>query len=169
MKRILSLVIVLLMALSIAVVAVADDPTEETEEAASPQGNGGPTITKSTSEAPFIVTWYQHRSSLPAEEKEEMEEAYSKVEEALEEEAHGANVRISDVFNVRETHPGRANFPVSLSVRADGLDHFAGLGYYNKGTRKWMQVPATVSANKNRLSLQVEAVGTYAIAEFVQD
>ncbi len=158
MKKILSLMIAFLMVMSLVSVAFADGE-------ASPSNSGGPSVVNKTEEAPFIITWYRNRSRLSKELQAEFEEAYGKVEDALKEVANGANVAISDVFNVRETHPGRATFPANLKVKAEGLDHFAGLGYYDNGA--WKQIPAEV--NGNYLSFSISNVGDYAIAEYVQD
>ncbi len=157
MKKILSLVIAFLMATSLVSVAFADGE-------ASPSNSGGPSVAN-TAESPFIITWYRNRSKLSKELQAEFEEAYGKVEDALKEVANGANVAISDVFNVRETHPGKATFPANLKVKAEGLDHFAGLGYSENGA--WKQIPAEV--NGDYLSFSISNVGEFAIAEYVQD
>lgn len=178
MKKLLTLILVLMMALSMSL-AVCAGPGGFVS---SPSGNGDPEIDEEDPpagcSAKVVVTPYGKRDTLPTDARELIEKAYWDVVDAPDIGELNAELKkiaeqnkittdalaVSDLFDVRfvgcEDH--REHGPIAVKLKAETLKNFVALMYFDG--EAWELIPATIEGdNFDILAFDFQKVGPYAI------
>lgn len=172
MKKILSILLVVMLVLSLSATAFADNFISSVANAGAPELEESVDADGANVDDALEVVPNDEAEKLEEEEQKAMEDAYKSLDEAkeltalnadLKEAAAGRATAISDLFTVKANK--EVKFPLKITLKNKNLNNFVGLMQFVDG--KWEWIDAEVDGGK--LIFSVDSLGVFAIVTAVDE
>ena len=172
MKKILSILLVVMLVLSLSATAFADNFISSVANAGAPELEESVDADGANVDDALEVVPNDEAEKLEEEEQKAMEDAYKSLDEAkeltalnedLKEAAAGRATAISDLFTVKAKK--EVKFPLKITLKNKNLNNFVGLMQFING--KWEWIDAEVDGGK--LIFSADSLGVFAIIVAVDE
>lgn len=169
MKKIFSILLVVMLLASLTVTAFADNFVNSAVNAGAPEVKDVVDADGNDVASGIEITPVTGAEELDEEAQKEMEDAYESlkdvenladINEDLKEAAGDNSIVVSDLFNISAKE--EVSFPLKLTLKNQNLDNFAALLQYVDGEWNWIDA----EVNGDELSFEVDSLGTFAIIVF---